>query len=71
MAAYKVAMVLLAEAELCVDRASGGGGTPGERSLVARQLLERARACSWASGVGGRPSAYTRRWEKGRKGVTV
>ena len=39
-----MAMVLLAEAELCADRASGGGGTPGERSLVARQLLERARA---------------------------
>jgi len=39
VAAYKVAMVLLAEAELCVDRASGGGGTPGERSLVARIVL--------------------------------
>jgi len=53
-------------------RASGGGGTPGERSLVARRLLEHARACSWASGGGGRQTAaYTRRWEKGPKGVTV
>jgi hypothetical protein len=72
VAAYKVAMVLVAEAELCAD------GRAVVAAHLASVLLWRGGCWSTLVLAAGRAAvaadltaAYTQRWEKGRKSVTV